>query len=384
MNPKKKIHVAVVGLGFGSDFVPLYAHHPAVRAVTLCDTNASVLERVGGQFGISRRTTDFNDILNDTDIDAVHLLTPVPLHVEHTLAVFWARKHCACAVPMANSIDDLRIVIAAWRASGKVYMGMETAVYTNRFLYVQAMRDKGELGAIQFLSGAYFQDTENYAPYWNGMPPMQYVTHIVAPLLALPQTRAKAVHCFGSGVMREALRKPYGNPFPIETAIFELDSPTSLAAQINRTIFHTARTYQETFNVYGEKASFEWEQIEGEAPVIYHWIARAEPGMQQRGSLIDFARLDVPDHGHLLPPEIARFTRYIYYDERHSEASFKLGGAHDGSHPHLAHEFVRSIIEGRQPTLDAISTANWNAPGICAHQSAMQGGVRVDIPQFNV
>jgi len=52
-------------------------------------------------------------------------------------------------VPLyAHSIDDLRTVIAAFRASGKVYTGMETAVYTNRFLYVQSMRDKSELGAI--------------------------------------------------------------------------------------------------------------------------------------------------------------------------------------------------------------------------------------------
>jgi hypothetical protein len=92
--------------------------------------------------------------------------------------------------------------------------------------------------------------------------------------------------------------------------------------------------------------------------------------------------LIVPDYGARVPPEIARFTRYVYYDEAHPETSFKVGGGHDGSHPHMAHEFVRSIIEGRQPALDAITTANWNAPGICAHESALQGGARVMIPSF--
>ena len=383
MNSKKKLHIAVVGLGFGFDFVPLYLHHPDVTRVTVSDANPALMKRVADQFGVERRAASLTDILNDDDIDAVHLLTSVPQHVEHTIAVLQAGKHCACAVPMASSIDGLHSVLDAWKKSGKAYMGMETAVYTNRFQYVADMRDKGELGAIQFLSGQYFQDTENYAKYWDGMPPMQYVTHIVAPLLALPKTRAKAVYCLGSGVMRDELVRNYGNPFPIETAMFELDSPTPLVAQINRTMFHTARTYQETFNVYGEKTSFEWEQIEEEQPIVYRWIARAERGSDRHGSEISLERLDVPDYGARVPAEIARFTRYGYYDEAHPETSFKMGGGHDGSHPHMAHEFIRSIIEDRQPTLDAITTANWNAPGICAHESAMNGGARVIVPQFD-
>ena len=42
--------------------------------------------------------------------------------------------------------------------------------------------------------------------------------------LALAETQAKAVHCFGSGVMRPELHEQYGNPFPVETAIYELSS----------------------------------------------------------------------------------------------------------------------------------------------------------------
>ena len=57
-------------------------------------------------------------------------------------------------------------------------------------------------------------------------------------------------------------------------------------------------------------------------------------------------------------------------------------GGHGGSHPHLVHEFVRSIVEGRKPRIDEVTAANWTAAGICAHASAMQGGARVIIPDF--
>ena len=195
---------------------------------------------------------------------------PSQLHAEQTVAVLNASKHCACTVPMATSIKDLNAIVAAQRESGKVYMGMETAVYTQRFLHVREMIKNGEIGRIQFLRGAHYQDMEYWPPYWMGLPPMYYATHAVAPVLALAGANARAVHCFGSGVMRPELHRQYDNPYPIETAIFELDHEPALAAEITRSLFHTARGYTESFNVYGKKATLSsGSKIEGEAPVVF-------------------------------------------------------------------------------------------------------------------
>lgn len=376
-----KIRVALVGLGFGAEFVPIYLHHPQVESLLICDPKPDVLATVGDRFQVEDRCTQLEDILTRDDIDAVHLVTPIPLHAQQSIAVLESGKHCACTVPMALSIEDLQAILAAQRASGKNYMGMETAVYTRRFLFAQEMLKRGEIGEIQFLRGAHYQDMENWPPYWMGLPPMYYATHAVSPLLALAGTRARAVHCFGSGVMRPELQAQYGNPFPVETAIFELESETSLAAEVTRTLFHTARGYLESFNVYGEKASFEWEQIEGEEPIVFRMARSAES--QGRGQKIALERIAVPDRQDLLPKEIARFTKRGVYDESHAHLSFLQGGGHDGSHPHLVHEFVSSIIEGREPLSSAKVTADWTVAGICAHQSAMQSGARVEIPRFD-
>ena len=118
----------------------------------------------------------------------MHLVTPIPLHAAQSVAVLKAGKHCACTVPMATSIADLKAIVAAQRESGKNYMGMETAVYTRRFLHVREMKAKGEIGRIQFLRGAHYQDMEYWPPYWMGLPPMHYATHAVSPVLALAET----------------------------------------------------------------------------------------------------------------------------------------------------------------------------------------------------
>jgi hypothetical protein len=93
-------------------------------------------------------------------------------------------------------------------------------------------------------------------------------------------------------------------------------------------------------------------------------------------------RAVAPDRADILPPEIGRFTRSFVYNNAETHLSFEQGGGHHGSHPHLVHEFVTSIVEKRSPWINEIRAANWSAAGICAHESAMNNGAEVEIPDF--
>ena len=55
MSAGSKLRVAVAGLGFGAEFVPIYRDHPDVAEVTICDPNADRLAAAGERFGIGRR-----------------------------------------------------------------------------------------------------------------------------------------------------------------------------------------------------------------------------------------------------------------------------------------------------------------------------------------
>ena len=79
---RSKLRIAVVGIRFGAEFVPIYQRHPDVGEVVLCDTNLERLNEVGDRFGVRRRFTDVDALLAAPDIDAVHLLTPVLLHAQ--------------------------------------------------------------------------------------------------------------------------------------------------------------------------------------------------------------------------------------------------------------------------------------------------------------
>lgn len=381
MNKQKKINVVLVGMRFGACFVPIYQKHPNVGTIAICDTDKQKLKESGERFGIAEQFTTLDEAIKDKRFDAVHLVTPIPNHAMQTIAVLKGGKHCACTVPMATSIKDIKAILSAQKKAKKNYMMMETAVYTRHMFHAQEMVKSGEIGKIQFLRGAHYQDMENWPTYWQGLPPMWYATHAVSPLLALANSRAKEVHCYGSGSMRKDLQKQYGNPFPVETAIFKLEKG-GVAAEVTRSLFQTARAYTESFNVYGTRAGFEWEQLEkDEDPVVYK-LGDTLRSAESRGLPLIIERVSPRDRQDLLPKEIARFTVKSKYDETNPQKSFEVGGGHGGSHPHLVHEFIRSIVEKRKPWIDSVTAANWTAAGICAHESAMKNGKTVRIPFF--
>lgn len=372
------VDVAVVGLGFGGDFVPIYASHPDVGRVAVVDTEPERLAVVGERFGIAERYDSLEALLAGDGFDAVHVATPVAFHANQCAAVLNSGRHCACAVPMATSLGDIERVMAAQRASGRVYMMMETAVFAREFFYARDLYRRGELGALTFFRGVHIQNLDGYPRYWMGYPPMHYITHALAPALALAGTRVRDVRCLGSGQLTGERVGDYENPYPLESGVFRLDRD-ELAAEVTMSFFQTGRAYQEGFSVYGDQGGVEWPAVEGD-PLLVHRLRPVEPGRRGRG--VDVARVEPPDRAELLPAEIARFTRPAMFDPGGGRAPVRVGAGHGGSHPHLAHEFVRAIVENRAPFVDAATATDWTAPGICAHQSALHDGQTVAVPSF--
>jgi len=376
-----KINVALVGLGFGGAFAKIYRDHPNVDVIGLYDVNSELLDKSMEYTGITVKYNSFDEILADDSIDAVHLVTPIPLHEEQAVRVLESGKHCACTVPMATTLEGLQRITDAVRKSGKNYMMMETALYTAHCLYAKEMMENGEFGKIQFMRGAHYQDMEFWPDYWLGLPPMWYGTHAIAPLIVMSGSRAESVVCFGSGTMREELHTQYGNPFPVESALIKFES--GLVAEATRSLFETARTYTESFNVYGSLNTFEWAHDDYAPP--YKMTLHHPEDYKSRGLPVTTEKINLPNKYETLPQSIQRYTTSSPdYDETNPQDTLKKGatGGHGGSHPHLVNEFVMSIIENRKPEVDEVLGANITAAGICAHMSAMQDGARIQIPLF--
>ncbi|MEO0447253.1 MAG: Gfo/Idh/MocA family oxidoreductase, partial [Verrucomicrobiota bacterium] len=202
--------IAIIGLGFGSEFIPIYQRHPHAEMSAICQRNETALHEIGTQFGVEKRYTTYEEVLQDAEIDAVHINTPIPNHAEHTLAALRAGKHVACTVPMATSEEDCKAIVELSAETGLHYMMMETVVYAREFLFMKELYDKGELGKLQFLKASHQQDMDGWPGYWPGLPPMHYATHCVGPVLGLGRNEAEYVSCFPSGTIREGMHDCYG------------------------------------------------------------------------------------------------------------------------------------------------------------------------------
>lgn len=371
----KKVNVAIVGLGFGAEFIPIYQRHPNANMYAICQRSEEKLNQVGDAAKIEKRYTSYEDVLADPEVDFVHINTPIPDHAPQTIAALKAGKHVMSTVPMATSIEDCGEIVRLVKETGLKYMMAETVVYAREYLFVKDLYDTGKLGKVQFIQSSHQQDMDGWPDYWPGLPPMHYATHCVGPCLALTNAQAEYVSCFGSGTIREELIPKYNSPFAVETAHVKFKD-SDVSARIIRSLFDTARQYRESIDVYGSKLAFEWQLIEGEDPVL-HTAKKPEPEIAER--------VKVPDFADRLPEEIRMFTTKGVYDlDDEQHLSFTQGGGHGGSHPHLVHEFVSALIEDRDPYPNAVQSANWTCVGICAHESALKGGEIIRLPDFTL
>jgi hypothetical protein len=117
--------------------------------------------------------------------------------------------------------------------------------------------------------------------------------------------------------------------------------------------------------------------VDGEDPVIH---TRSTTSLPLTEAEIP-KRVSVPDYAHLLPEPIQAFTQpAAIQDAEH--LSFLQGGGHGGSHPHLTHNFLMACLGQQAAMPDVETSVNWTMVGICAHQSALKGGEKTEIPTF--
>lgn len=377
------VNVAIVGLGFGEDFLPVYLAHPQVGQIALVDPSVERLTAVGDRFGIEARYTDYAEMLVDERWHAVHILAPVSFHADYAVAALEAGRHCACAVPMATELEDLRRIVAAEQASGCRYMMMETAVQTREFRWVQQLLQAGRLGSPTLYRGFHVQNLDGYPEYWRGYPPMKYATHALAPLLALTGDSVARVVAHGSGTLTEQRRGGFENPFPAEVGLFSLHEH-DVVGEVTMSFFQAARSYVEGFDVYGDAGGVEWPQRDGDPLGLYELQPLAEqlPETGLRGRRAQHSFVHPEDLTDGLPAELVPYLRDFEVPGPGGVGTEVRPAEHGGSHPWLVHEFVSSIVEGRPAAIDARRSAHFTAPGICAHESALRGGEPVDVPQF--
>jgi predicted dehydrogenase len=144
------VKIGVVGLGYwGPNLARNFARLADVA--WLCDSSAELAERHAPGLPGARTTTSVDDLLEDPDLDAVALATPVPTHAALAERVLRAGKHCFVEKPLAQSVDEAERVVQAARDSERVLMVGHLLEYHPGVELLKQLIDSGELGDVRYL-----------------------------------------------------------------------------------------------------------------------------------------------------------------------------------------------------------------------------------------
>ena len=142
-----RVRVAFIGAGRIADLHALgYGDNPEAELYAVCDADPTWASSRAGEWGASAHCTDYRELLEDPEVDAVEILTPHHLHAEMAVAALAAGKHVSLQKPMARTLAEADEIVAAAQRSQRVFRVFENFRYYPPYVRAKEMLDAGEIG----------------------------------------------------------------------------------------------------------------------------------------------------------------------------------------------------------------------------------------------
>ncbi|MFJ9422220.1 Gfo/Idh/MocA family protein [Streptomyces sp. NPDC101249] len=390
--------LGIVGAGqFSGQFSKLFLTHPGVSGIHVTDLLPERAERLVADQGLSGTFPSYEAMLESPAVDAVAIFTQRWTHGPLVLQGLNAGKHVYSAVPMAISTEEIAAIIEAVKVTGLTYMMGETSQYNPATVHARDQIARGAFGRIFYAEGDYVHDMDLgfYDAYrysggddWKATasyPPLLYPTHAVGGVLGAWQTHAVSVSALGvvdergDGVFDRSVSR-FDNDVSNATALFEVAGGGSFRTNEFRRVGYPSHIRESRFRFFGTEASME------QLATVALW--QDKKGVRDISELLEPKPTTAPDDPslqHIAPELRAAFTSGSapVHDRARLPREFDhLPNGHEGSHHFLVDDFVTAVATRSLPSVNAWVAARYTLPGIVAHESARQGGVRLEIPDF--
>jgi len=396
------ISIGLVGLGsFGSAFAPLFAAHPLVDRIALCDCEADRVRKFAenpffaAKFN-QRDAYDSLDAICRTDLDALVIITQPWLHAPQCIQAMESGKEVYSAVPLTCLPDSGEVldwcdrIIETSLRTGKHYMLGETTCFRPQSMFCRRKALAGEFGDFVYAEGEYMHDVDSscslrevrrnrtaskvggewpereadYARRGFLSTPMNYPTHSVSGPIFCMGTRARKVSAIGwKNRTNDSFFR--NEDFSNVVALFELANGASLrVAEMRELAGQTSPLENETFRIVGTRGTF--------SENIWYYNGRTN---ETDAIPLQTTRYRDSELFDQLPPEVvAEFRKIQHNNSPDPQNRDFVPQGHGGSHPFLVHEFVTSVHEGRQSLINPWEAGHFMAMGMAANQSARRSG----------
>ena len=390
---KEKIKVGYIGLGRRGRGVLQFvvADMVDVEIKTICDTYEPSIEKTLEIFKEKNlpqpiTTTDYNDILNDPEIDAVFIMTYWEGRSDLAIRSMKAGKYTAIEVGCAFDISECYRLVDAYEETGVPLMMLENCCYGRREMMVLNVVKQGLFGEIVHCDGGYhhvlpkielFLDIDSEHPHYRINSYInrncdQYPTHELGPIAkVLGINRGNKMLTLSSFAsksagLKEAAKKILGEDSPyanmdykqgdIITTVITCAGGETIRLSLDTTL--PRPYYSRGFTVRGSKGMYTEER-----KVLY--FDNMEEGIENNEEEM-FEKYDHPLHAEYNSGEL-------------TEAK-KMG--HGGMDWLVCRGFVEAVKRGTNTPIDAYDTAAWMAIAPLSEASIAKGGAPVEVPDF--
>lgn len=359
-----KLKVGFVGLRRGGGLVRALAAHPRVEVAALCDLKEEVLATLVEDFKLpgNRLFTAFDDFVNAA-LDIVVIATPIEFHAAQSIAALESGKHVLCEQTVAYTLEECAAVIDAQERTGNVYMMAENYCYFHYILEWRKLVAQGTLGKLFYAEAEYvheiadlLRDPETGTPKWR-LPraPIWYCAHTLGPVLTLMDDRIVKATGASAGRNMHPEEEDLGH-LDMEVGLFQTEKGN--VVKILRSQVAHRHPHSVYYTLYGTKGFIEnGRHIEAGASTGRYF--NVDTMTKQTGA----EEIACPTVDRNAPPEA-------------------LEGGHGTSEYFMVQDFIAAIDNNTKAPIDAVRAVEFTAPGIVAHEAAMQGGVWLDVPQF--
>jgi len=193
---KRIVKIGVVGCGYwGPNLVRNLRQNPDCQLKILCDASESRLAHMRRLHPDVAVTCQYKDLLEDTELDAIVVATPVRFHYEMAKAALEVGKHVFVEKPIARTEAEAEELVSLANRQGLVLMVGHTFLFSPAVRRMKEIIDAGDIGEVQYVSArrlnlGLFQKDINVA--WDLAP------HDISILLHLLDELPITVSCQGS------------------------------------------------------------------------------------------------------------------------------------------------------------------------------------------
>lgn len=413
MPSKSPVRLAVAGGRRGSSFdLALKAFSDRVQLAAVCDPDESVRTRWKESHPDIHTYDSYEKLVDDSNIDAVLIATPMPLHARQAIDALNAGKHVLSEVIAATSIEECWELVETVERTGLTYMLAENYCYRRETMFVRNMAEQDVFGDITFAEGAYIHDCRDLNIYMDGSRTWRgnmrsgnsqlargngYPTHSLGPVaqwLGINKsdrllrtttfvTKSAARHEWAQSVLPEG----HSDTRPEAWSGAADSSSTIIQTEQGRVIvlrFDSASPRPHNmvhYGIQGTKGAFMSRRHDNEEPLV--WI----DGISTGTSPANFRAENMArpagqiERGHPEWQELWTLNQYEHPRWRdQGEEALKSG--HGGGDYFVIQDFIDSVLSGSRPPIDVYDAVTWSSITPLSVESVKQSGMPMDVPNF--